>query len=827
MLRITFTVFLLTLLIHAEAQDADLPSGKISGKIIDSISKKPVEYATITLYPVAGQKVLNGTVTNSEGIFTMPGIDTGHFRITIEFIGYSPVTRNDIFIGGKDASIDLKTIFLIPNHQTLQNVTVIASNNLIENKIDKLVFNAERDVTSVGGVATDILKKVPQVSVDVDGNVELAGSNSIRFLINGKPSAAFGSNITDVLQSIPASQVKSIEVITNPGAKYDAQGLGGIINIILKDTRAKGINGNLSLTAGTRNENGSLNINARNGDFGINAFVSGNFRLKANTPYSSDRVTMDTAALKEISLLQAGDIGIIRHGIQAGIGFDWTYLKKNNFSGSVNYGNFGGTNSSVINQLQTTTDLSGATIPSMIATINRVRNRFDFENFDASLNYKRTFAREDRVLEIALDNSNESNTANPNNLQSLLPQDSVFYGIMTHNPASENETELQVDYTEPLKKDVILGLGGKISFDQITSHSTIFAFEPDSKEYSFDSSLSNSLRYKQQVYALYEEISFPIGHFLDAKIGTRYERTQINSFFSNAQHQSPSKGYNTIVPSIFFSHKLNDKQTIKLSYSKRIERPDYGDLNPFINTSDPKNISSGNPFLLPEIGHRFELSYTRNFTKAGSFMVTAMYRINAQDIQPFIVFYPSLEVGDSSYTNVAVTTRQNIGKEHDLGVNIFFDIHVNSKFTLRSNLFLFHRHTFNVLDPGFNSTSFNYRSNLNTSYQFTKDISAELFGGFSSPRHEAQGRYPPFTTYSLGLRKQLWKKKASIALSATNPFGKYVTQRTVLFGPNFTINGFRQLPFRSIGINFTWKFGKLEFKKDKEEKLDTNTPAPE
>ena len=179
----------------------------------------------------------------------------------------------------------------------MQNVTITATPRLIENKIDKIVFNAERDLTSQGGVATDVLKKVPQVSVDVDGNVELSGSSSIQFLINGKPSTVFGSNITDVLQSIPASQIKSIEVITNPGAKYDAQGLGGIINIILKENRAKGINGNLSLNGGTINENGSFNFNARKNNIGFNAFVSGESRLSTNTPNSSDRLSVDTINL--------------------------------------------------------------------------------------------------------------------------------------------------------------------------------------------------------------------------------------------------------------------------------------------------------------------------------------------------------------------------------------------------------------------------------------------------------------------------------------------------------------------------------------------------
>ncbi|MEO7765776.1 MAG: outer membrane beta-barrel family protein, partial [Ferruginibacter sp.] len=322
------------------------------------------------------------------------------------------------------------------------------------------------------------------------------------------------------------------------------------------------------------------------------------------------------------------------------------------------------------------------------------------------------------------------------------------------------------------------------------------------------------------------EISIQVGHLFDTKMGTRYERTEINSFYSNAQQQTKTPGYNTWVPSVFFSKKIGDLQIVKLSYSKRIERPDYGDLNPFINTNDPKNISAGNPVLKPEIGNRIELSYTRNFVKAGSFMITAFFRNNQNDIQPYVVFYPSFKVGDSVYTNVSVSTRENIGTENNMGTNLFADLHITSKLTIRSNLFLFKRHIINAIDAGYNSSSFNYRVNMNASYQFNHDIAAEFFGNFNSPRNEAQGRYPSFTTYNIAVRKQFWNKKASIAFTAINPFNKYVNQRTELFGPNFTVNNIRKIPFRSVGINLSWKFGKLEFKKEKREERDNN-PVPE
>ena len=831
MLRILLIGLMLVFFTKAESQDENkVNRGKIVGTVIDSVSKTPIDYATITLFRHGSKKVLNGTITDSAGKFTLPDIKNGTYKITVEFIGYIPRAFNNVVVNENDPLIDFKNIVLTPKSTTLQNVTITATPRLIENKIDKIVFNAERDLTSQGGVATDVLKKVPQVSVDVDGNVELSGSSSIQFLINGKPSTVFGSNITDVLQSIPASQIKSIEVITNPGAKYDAQGLGGIINIILKENRAKGVNGNLSLTGGTINENGSFNFNARKNNIGFNAFVSGESRLSTNTPNSSDRLSVDTINHDNLSLLQNGSSEFTRHGIETGVGFDWTYKKYNNFTGAFRYNNFGYSSNGFINQSQVITAQNGGALVSSTASINHVGNDFTFGNTDANLDYRRTFANDDQSLEISLNSSRGNIHGTANNYQLLMPQDSLYYGTNSLNPGKQNESQLQVDYTQPLKKDVILGMGGKIIFEDITSTSNVSTFQPDSKLYTFNSSLSNNLDYKQKVYAYYTEISFPVGKLFETKIGGRYERTDINSYYSNAQQQTPSHGYNTFVPSIFFLRKLGDKQTLKLSYSKRIERPDYRDLNPFINTSDPKNISAGNPYLNPETGRRYELSYNRDFGNTGSLMVSTFYRINENDIQPFIVFYPSLKVGDSTYTNVAVSTRQNIGTEKNVGINFFGDLKLTSKLSLRSNLFFFERHTINALDPGYNSNSFNYRFNLNASYQFNKNLAGEFFGNFHSARNEAQGKYPSFTSYSIALRKQFWNKKGSLALTATNPFNQYINQKTVLFGPGFTINGLRQVPFRSIGINFTWKFGKLEFKKEKQDNQnnsDNSNTIPE
>jgi ferric enterobactin receptor len=204
----------------------------VTGKVIDSTTGQPVEYATISVYLNGNSKPASGTVTDAKGNFNIDNLVSGDYEFVIGFIGYQSRSVNVPVTGS--TTIQLNTIRLLNSNSVLSGVTVTASRPLIENKIDKLVYNVDRDLSSQGGVATDVLKKVPQVTVDIDGNVQLQGSSSIRFLIDGKPSSIFGNSLADALQSIPASQIQSIEVITNPGAKYDAQGTGGIINIILK-----------------------------------------------------------------------------------------------------------------------------------------------------------------------------------------------------------------------------------------------------------------------------------------------------------------------------------------------------------------------------------------------------------------------------------------------------------------------------------------------------------------------------------------------------------------------------------------------------------------
>jgi ferric enterobactin receptor len=813
--------------VDAQEHGADQTGGKISGTVIDSATKEPVAYSSVGLEQIDTKKEVNGTTTDDNGAFHLNNIPDGTYRLVVYFVGYQTGYKNGIIINSTTPEIVLTNFKLVNKQATLKEVIVTADKSLIENKIDKMVYNAENDLTSQGGVATDILKKVPLVSVDVDGNVELQGNSNIRFLINGKPSSIFGNNLTDVLQSIPASQIKSIEVITSPGAKYDAEGTGGIINIILKKVTAQGVNGNLSLSGGTRLENGSFNLTARKGHFGAHAFLSGNAQLTSTTLNSMNRTsqTQDPVTMQNqvAGLNQNGQSDFNRNGYQSGAGFDWEISPKDNISGGLNFNSFGSTNSGTAIRQTTLTDASGNLLSNTADAIN-TSNNSNLQTFDYNLDYKRTFKKEDQELAILFNSSVGNNFAYYKQSQEHLSPESVFNSSYGNNPGLVKETNIELNYVQPAGKGLIIEMGAKTVLDQIKSTSDVYLLNSTTGSYDYSSTQSSALTYNRNIYAGYLSATFKLFKFLDVKAGCRYEYTEATASFSSVGDTAINP-YGSVVPSGMISHTFANNQTLKLSYSHRIQRPDYRDLNPFLNASDPGNITTGNLSLVPEKSNKIELGYNKTFDKGSTFVATLFARLNTDDIQSYTRFFPTYKIGDSTYSNVAVTSRENIGHENNLGANLFFSIPVKSKLTLRSNVSGFERYIITGLGSGGDVHGFNYRVKLNASYEVSSSLSVEVYGNYNSPKVNAQGTMPAFATYNLAFRKQFFNKKFSVAATATNPFNKYIDQRTSLVGTNFTLNTDRQLPYRSFGVNLTYKFGKLEFKKQKDAE-DPNLSEP-
>ncbi|MFC0513263.1 TonB-dependent receptor domain-containing protein [Mucilaginibacter angelicae] len=796
------------------AQTAPGAKGKITGKVTDATSKLPVDYATVSVFKQGATSPFNGISTDPKGNFSINNIPAGEYKITAEFLGYQKATIEHVIV--KDGVVSLGEIKLAPVANELKGVTITAKVPTVENRIDKMVYNPQNDLSAQGGVAIDVLKKVPQITVDIDGNVELQGNANIRFLINGKPSSIFGASLADALASIPASQIKSIEVITSPGAKYDAAGTGGIVNIILKDSKVEGVNGSVNLSAGTRRENGSFNLNARKGNFGVNAFFSGNAQINTNAPNTRNRVSTDGQG-NQTTLFQQGTNNFKRNGYESGINFNWDISKHDNLTAGVGFNHFGNHGNGVTNENSRIVSATGAFI-SDTADIRNSSSKFNGRSTDVSLAYKKTFEKEGQELDILYTESFGNNSFASAQQTDYLNGVKPSTGLTNTNPGKDRETNISVDYTHPVSKKLTIETGGKLDFNHINNNVVTDTLATDGI-LNLDPGQTYGFTYDRKIYAYYLSASASLfNSFLDVKGGLRDEYTNTKADFQGVNIPN----YNILVPSLVFSHKFgsNGSQSVKLSYTRRIERPDYGDLNPFLNISDPHNINTGNPNLKPEKGDNFEFGYNKGFDKGANINIAAFYRHNTDDIQQFTTYYDSLKVNNKTYKNVSFNQRYNIGSEDRIGINIYASVPVTDKLSLRTNMIFSDRRSTN---PGFaNVSAFAYRINVNAQYSFGHDLSAEFFGNYNSSQKGIQGTNPKFVFYNFAMRKMFMNKKASIGLTATNPFAKYVSQTSSTFGSNFYSTNVRLVPIQSFGISLSYKFGKLEFKKDREKDDNKN-----
>ena len=797
--------------------DFDEIKGKVTGRIIDSVTRLPVSYATISIFKINNPSPINGVVSDDNGAFVLTNVAEGTYRIVVDFIGYHKKSINNVTISKASADVSLGSILLAPSTNQLKTVEIVSKAPIVENKIDKQVYNVANDLTSQGGSAADVLPKVPQVTVDIDGNVSLQGNSNIQFLINGKPSSIFGASLADALQSIPASQIKSIEVITSPGAKYDANGTGGIINIVLKESKIEGVNGSVNLSAGTRRENGSLNLNIRKGNFAVNAYFNGGEQINSTTINKSNVLSYNGARDTSTNQAQNGSSSFTRGGFQSGLSLNWDITKKDQLTISGGYNQFENHNYGLTNQDQLTSDLANNSIVSDVQSLRNSDSRFLGKYFDYSAAYKKTFAKENQELDVLVHASDGNNQSNFSQQQTYLTGGYPASGTIGNNPGKDHETDISIDYTQPFTKQFTIETGAKATLENINN--TVVTDTLKNGLYVPNANQTYGFNYDRKVYAAYLSATFSLfNDFFDGKAGLRDEYTSTTADFPGTN----IPGYNILAPSAVLTHKLDETQSLKISYTYRIQRPDYGSLNPFYNVSDPHNISTGNPNLKPEEGHNYEFGYSKNFASGANIYVGVYYRYNTNDLQSYTTFYDSLKVNGTTYSNVSLTQRANIGTETTDGLSLFASLPITKQFNLRSNMNFSDRITTNPGNP--TVSGFIYRINLNATYEFGNDLTAEIFGNYNSSQRTIQGTRPIFAFYNVAVRKQLMKKKFSIGLTATDPFNKYINQTSTTSGSNFYQTNLREVPFRSFGITLSYKFGKLEFKK---EKKDDNNNLPD
>jgi len=662
------------------------------------------------------------------------------------------------------------------------------------------------------------------VTVDIDGNVELLGNPSVLFLINGKPSSIFGASLADALQSIPSSQIKSIEVITSPGAKYDASGTGGIINIILKDNKVQGYNGSVNASAGTRLENTSINLNAKTSKIGVNLFFSGNKTLLSKTLNTRTRtnISNDTTS----NQFQNGYGDIQRNGFQSGIGFNWSLNKHDEISAGLTYHHFSNYTDGLTNQEDQQIKTGFAPLYDLLS-IRNSNGQFGENAIEPNFEYKRTFKKDGQELNFQYNGSINSNIGNYYQKQDYIGQSATSSGSTGDNPGKDQEHEFKLDYSHPVTEDFLIETGAQTVINILNSASNVNLYDVATNTFIYNQGQSSNFTYGQNVYAYYISASFKLFDYFDIKSGLRDEYTTVT--IGGKSGIVPD--YNFLSPSFVVQHQIKKGQSIKLAYSKRIERPDFGYLNPFVNSSDPYNISFGNPNLHPEIGNNFEFGYNGSFKNGTNINITAFFRHNGFDVKQYSINYSTYKELDSTYNNVNVSTRANVGAEVQTGINASLSLPITKSLTIRPNMLFSQRR---IMDNLANTPPFvmgyEYRLNINASYDFGHNMLAEAFANYNSPRVGLQGTNSSFVAYSFAARKQFLNKKASIGFTTSVPFNEYINQSSTITqqAPKYSYTySLRQVPFRSFGITLSYKFGKLEFKKDEEKDPAPNLPQPD
>ena len=797
--------------------------GTLSGKVQDAEDKKSVAYANISIVNSYDKNPIDGTVTSEKGKFNFDKIPGGKYTLMVSFVGYETY-EYEFEITEKNPNVKIKNIFLNRSSNTIGEIEINEEKAIYENKIDKIVYNPENDINQSSDDATDVLRKAPLLSVDLDGNVSLRGSSNIKFLVNGKASSFLTSDISSALKMIPADQIKSVEVITSPGAKYDGEGDAGIVNIITKKKIIDGYKGTFSGSMGSRVSRNSLNLTVGKNNFGLSAKggLYGMYWPRVGKS-NYERINWELDSLynrvNQDSLLRNGKTFSRWTGYRTGIDMFYDLNPFNNFTSSFSFGGrdkFSDDTTNIIDIVNGNTEKYQSIINTN-STSNNIEWTFD---------YTRNFANSpEKELAIAFQINNEYEDEG-----SSVNEKNQFTTNTTDG--FSNEKTFQIDYVHPFgekkkqnknnskfetpsntrskgKKYGNKSTKGNNNYENKLEVGIKYIDRNNNFDYQtkIDSnnqeiySESDIFDYRQRVASSYISSQFALPKDFGLVLGGRYELTDINGSWENLTDTNfNNKPYPNFLPNIVLSKKFSMTKSLKLSYNNRIRRPSSYYINPNTGRTDNKNITIGNPDLLPAVSEQIELGYN-SFSRffQSSYYI---YLKNTKDVIESIV---------TIRDGISETTYENIGQNQKLGFNYYGSITLKS-INLRGGFNIFQYSSkderFGDLKTMLYNYSFGGTVNLRNNLKF------ETWGWYSSPQQTIQGYSDSWSMMSFGIKKDFKNKRGSFGLRIVEPFLKNGEKimRTEFIGNNFEQSSERIIAMRSIGVSFSYTFGKLNFK---------------
>ncbi|UQD57325.1 TonB-dependent receptor [Flavobacterium sp. K5-23] len=780
---------------------------RITGKVIDKISNQPLEYATITLINPKNPKAIAGGITNPKGEFDVEAFP-GVYSIKIEFISFKPTEIKQQII---QKSINLGTIALVEDAQLLNEVVIRAEKSTVEIKLDKKVYNVGNDLMVKGGTVSDVLDNIPSVSVDVEGKVSLRGNENVKVLIDGKPSNAI--NISDALRLIPADAIEKVEVITNPSARYDAEGGGGILNIILKKGKNQGLNGTIIASTGYPDNHGlSGSFNYKAEKFNLFTTQGYNYRNSpGNALTNSEYLNPDNITRNYVNESRENDR--YSKGYNGSFGMELYLDKSSSWTNTFNYRKSNGDN--IDDVFQNYFNANNV----YDYTRNRInREDSDSESIDFSTNYTKNFKKEGHKLTIdgSFSTNDEINTALINDSATNSNQLKLDATI---NNQDQNRNLIQMDYVLPFGKGSQFEAGYRGDFTNLT---TDYQVKNDGVS---NPNFTNILEYKEAVNAFYSQYGFKVNKF-SALFGLRWEDSNID-INQLVTSDFNTKKYNNFFPSAFFTYEISDKSSTSISYSKRIHRPRGRMINPFNNLSSNINIFVGNPDLNPQFTDAIDLGYIKRWDNLT--FNTSVYVNKTTDAFQFARresgdFVNGIPIIISSPINLA--TEYRAGFEFTLNYSPYKWWKLNGNFNFFRNEtqgdFVYTNSSNVLITQDFDNVATTWSSRITSKINLPYKIDWQTNVSYNGPESSAQGKRLGIFAANLAFSKDVLKDKGTLSFNISDVFN--TRKRMMEANIPGIVNSYSEMQWRvrQFSLSFTYRINKKKNEREKQPKKMQN-----
>ena len=813
-MKIKCSLLLIMLVVSSlvAAQNA-APTFQIKGVLLDSLTQEGEPYATIKIVKKeAPANALKMLVTDMKGKFQEKVPGTGNFVMTISSIGRNTIVK-DFTVKAGEKLVDFGTLYITDASNELGQVEVVAQKPLVKADIDKIEYNVQDDPDSKSNSVLEMLRKVPLVTVDGEDNIKVNGSSSFKVYVNGKPNNMMSNNPTEVLKSMPANSIKHIEVITNPGPKYDAEGVGGILNIVTVGSGLEGYTATFSGNVSNMGAGGGLFGTVKSGKLTVSARYNYNYNDRPRSYSGGNRRTVGDVTEGSSDLDYDGSSkghGNFQSGsMEASYEIDTLRLV------SMSFGLWGGGNNST--SINNTLATAPGTSNELYRYVSDGRSKSSWYSIDGGVDYQRMFHVKDRMFTLSYKINTSPQTSDSystyNDMHAATDWEDFLKRLYDlNNDGSQNTTEhtFQADYTTPIGKIHTLEAGAKYIFRDNSSEDDRYERQIGTTgDYVLDEEHSSHYKHQNDILAAYMGYGLRVKK-ISGRLGVRYEHTKQEVKYLLGRGDDFNKNFDDVVPSASIGYKLTDMSNLRFGYNMRIYRPGIWYLNPYLNDSNPTNISQGNSHLDSEKSHSFNLSYS-NFTQKFNINLSARYSFTNNSIEQVTEQVKDTEIEglqNPTGKEVLYSTYQNIGKSRNASLSGYVNWNATSNTRIYANLY--GNYTYMEGANGLKNDGWNLFAYGGAQQSLPHDwrISLNIYG--QTPWIMLQGKGSSFFDYGLSVNKSFLNKRLTLSAFASNFFKKYTSPTSSIEGVGFTQDSWNRYTRQRFGVSVSYRIGELK-----------------